>query len=193
MTNKLKLIAAWTISIVLIFCAIFVPLMLCNAHTVAEEIAEDSGTEGADIVQDTQDSGGFGTWIKANWQTIVQAFAGVSGVAAVSAMIGVITQIIKFIKVCKSGNASTDELKAAFNALVDELNDIKNYTNAMLEEEGTALSVLMNSSKTTADKQAALLGVVQRLIDMSEMPQETKISLTGIINGGNGNEQTQEG
>lgn len=190
MTNKLKSIMAWTISIVLIFCAIFVPLMLCGGQTWAEEIAGGDGAGDTEIVEDTQ--GGFGNWIKDNWQVIVQAFAGVSGVAAVSAMIGVITQIVKFIKICKSGNASTDELKAAFNALVDELNDIKNHTNAILEEEGTALSVLMDSSKTTADKQAALLGVVQRLIDMSEMPQETKVSLTGLINGGAVDEQAAE-
>lgn len=190
MTNKLKSIMAWTISIVLIFCAIFVPLMLCGGQTWAEEIAAGDGAGDTEIVEDTQ--GGFGNWIKDNWQVIVQAFAGVSGVAAVSAMIGVVTQIVKFIKICKSGNASTDELKAVFNALVDEVNDIKNHTNAMLEEEGTALSVLMDSSKTTADKQAALLGVVQRLIDMSEMPQETKVSLTGLINGGAVDEQATE-
>lgn len=190
MTNKLKSIMAWTISIVLIFCAILVPLMLCGGQTWAEEIAAGDGAGDTEIVEDTQ--GGFGNWIKDNWQVIVQAFAGVSGVAAVSAMIGVVTQIVKFIKICKSGNASTDELKAVFNALVDEVNDIKNHTNAMLEEEGTALSVLMDSSKTTADKQAALLGVVQRLIDMSEMPQETKVSLTGLINGGAVDEQATE-
>ena len=190
MTNKLKLIATWTISIVLIFCAILVPLMLCGGQTWAEEIAGGDGAGDTEIVEDTQ--GGFGNWIKDNWQVIVQAFAGVSGVAAVSAMIGVITQIVKFIKICKSGNASTDELKAVFNALVDEVNDIKNHTNAMLKDESAALAVLADASKTTADKQAALLGVVQRLIDMSEMPQETKVSLTGLINGGITDEQAAE-
>lgn len=190
MTNKLKLIAAWTISIVLIFCAILVPLMLCGGQTWAEEIAESDGAWDKEIVEDTQ--GGFGNWIKDNWQVIVQAFAGVSGVAAVSAMIGVVTQIVKFIKICKSGNASTDELKAVFNALVDELNDVKNHTNAMLKDESAALAVLSDAGKTTADKQAALLSVVQRLIDMSEMPQETKISLTGLINGGITDEQAAE-
>ena len=190
MTNKLKSIMAWTISIVLIFCAILVPLMLCGGQTWAEEIAAGDGAGDTEIVEDTQ--GGFGNWIKDNWQVIVQAFAGVSGVAAVSAMIGVVTQIVKFIKVCKSGNASTDELKAVFNALVDEVNDIKNHTNAMLKDESAALAVLADAGKTTADKQAALLGVVQRLIDMSEMPQETKVSLTGLINGGAVDEQATE-
>lgn len=190
MTNKLKLIATWTISIVLIFCAILVPLMLCGGQTWAEEIAGGDGAGDTEIVEDTQ--GGFGNWIKDNWQVIVQAFAGVSGVAAVSAMIGVITQIVKFIKIFKSGNASTDELKAVFNALVDEVNDIKNHTNAMLKDESAALAVLADAGKTTADKQAALLGVVQRLIDMSEMPQETKVSLTGLINGGAVDEQATE-
>lgn len=190
MTNKLKSIMAWTISIVLIFCAIFVPLMLCGGQTWAEEIAAGDGAGDTEIVEDTQ--GGFGNWIKDNWQVIVQAFAGVSGVAAVSAMIGVVTQIVKFIKICKSGNASTDELKAVFNALVDEVNDIKNHTNAMLKDESAALAVLADAGKTTADKQAALLGVVQRLIDMSEMPQETKVSLTGLINGGAVDEQATE-
>lgn len=190
MTNKLKSIMAWTISIVLIFCAIFVPLMLCGGQTWAEEIAAGDGAGDTEIVEDTQ--GGFGNWIKDNWQVIVQAFAGVSGVAAVSAMIGVVTQIVKFIKICKSGNASTDELKAVFNALVDEVNDIKNHTNAMLNDESTALNVLANASKSAADKQAALLGVVQRLIDMSELPQETKVSLTGLINGGITDEQAAE-
>lgn len=191
MTNKLKSIMAWTISIVLIFCAILVPLMLCGGQTWAEEVAAGDGAENTEIVEDTQ-GGGFGDWIKDNWQVIVQAFAGVSGVAAVSAMIGVVTQIVKFIKICKSGNASTDELKAVFNALVDELNDVKNHTNAMLEDESTALAALADAGKTTADKQAALLGVVQRLIDMSEMPQETKVSLTGLINGGAVDEQAAE-
>lgn len=190
MTNKLKSIMAWTISIVLIFCAILVPLMLCGGQTWAEEIAAGDGEGDTEIVEDTQ--GGFGNWIKDNWQVIVQAFAGVSGVAAVSAMIGVVTQIVKFIKICKSGNASTDELKAVFNALVDEVNDIKNHTNAMLKDESAALAVLADAGKTTADKQAALLGVVQRLIDMSEMPQETKVSLTGLINGGAVDEQATE-
>lgn len=191
MTNKLKSIMAWTISIVLIFCAIFVPLMLCSSQTWAEEIAAGDGAGDTEIVEDTQ-GGGFGDWIKDNWQVIVQAFAGVSGVAAVSAMIGVVTQIVKFIKICKSGNASTDELKAVFNALVDEVNDIKNHTNAMLKDESAALAVLADAGKTTADKQAALLSVVQRLIDMSEMPQETKVSLTGLINGGAVDEQATE-
>lgn len=190
MTNKLKSIMAWTISIVLIFCAILVPFMLCGGQTWAEEIAAGDGAGDTEIVEDTQ--GGFGNWIKDNWQVIVQAFAGVSGVAAVSAMIGVVTQIVKFIKICKSGNASTDELKAVFNALVDEVNDIKNHTNAMLKDESAALAVLADAGKTTADKQAALLGVVQRLIDMSEMPQETKVSLTGLINGGAVDEQATE-
>lgn len=190
MTNKLKLIMEWTISIGLIFCAILVPLMLCGGQTWAEEIAGGDGAGDTEIVEDTQ--GGFGNWIKDNWQVIVQAFAGVSGVAAVSAMIGVVTQIVKFIKICKSGNASTDELKAVFNALVDEVNDIKNHTNAMLKDESAALAVLADAGKTTADKQAALLGVVQRLIDMSEMPQETKVSLTGLINGGAVDEQATE-
>lgn len=190
MINKLKSIMAWTISIVLIFCAILVPLMLCGGQTWAEEIAAGDGAGDTEIVEDTQ--GGFGNWIKDNWQVIVQAFAGVSGVAAVSAMIGVVTQIVKFIKICKSGNASTDELKAVFNALVDEVNDIKNHTNAMLKDESAALAVLADAGKTTADKQAALLGVVQRLIDMSEMPQETKVSLTGLINGGAVDEQATE-
>ncbi len=192
MTNKSKSIMEWTISIVLIFCAILVPLMLCGGQTWAEEIAGGDGAGDTEIVEDTQDNGGFGAWIKANWQTIVQAFAGVSGVAAVSAMIGVVTQIVKFIKICKSGNASTDELKAVFNALVDEVNDIKNHTNAMLKDESAALAVLADAGKTTADKQAALLGVVQRLIDMSELPHETKVSLTGLINGGITDEQAAE-
>ena len=183
MINKLKVIFEWTICIVLIFCAILIPLAIYGGSAVAEELDAGDGTDGDYIVEDTQESGGFGAWIKANWQTIVQAFAGVSGVAAVSAMIGVITQIVKFIKVCKSGNASTEELKAAYNNIVDEINDVKNHTNAMLNDESTALNVLANASKSAADKQAALLGVVQRLIDMSELPQETKVSLTGLING----------
>lgn len=192
MINKLKVIFEWTICIVLIFCAILIPLAIYGGSAVAEELDAGDGTDGDYIVEDTQESGGFGAWIKANWQTIVQAFAGVSGVAAVSAMIGVVTQIVKFIKICKSGNASTDELKAVFNALVDEVNDIKNHTNAMLKDESAALAVLADAGKTTADKQAALLGVVQRLIDMSELPHETKVSLTGLINGGITDEQAAE-
>lgn len=179
--NKAKL-TFWTALIaVLILCAIAC-IALCNV-CVAEEISADT--------EQVEDSGA-GAWIREHWQTIVQAFAGVSGVAAVSAMIGVITQIVKFIKVCKSGNASTDELKKAYNAMVDEVSALKAAITETLKDESTALGTLASANKSNADKQAALLGVVQRLIDMSEMPQETKTSLTGIINGGNGNEQTQE-
>ena len=183
MSKKAKSVTVWTAILAVLILCVIMSIALCNV-CVAEEIPAD-----AEQVEDS----GIGEWIRTHWQTIVQAFAGVSGVAAVSAMIGVITQIIKFIKVCKSGNASTEELKKAYNAMVDEVTALKSAITETLKDESTALGTLASANKSNADKQAALLGVVQRLIDMSEMPQETKISLTGIINGGNGNEQTQEG
>jgi len=63
MINKLKVIFEWTICIVLIFCAILIPLAIYGGSAVAEELDAGDGTDGDYIVEDTQESGGFGAWI----------------------------------------------------------------------------------------------------------------------------------
>ena len=65
---------AWTISIVLIFAQYSCRSCCAAVKRGQKRIAAGDGAGDTEIVEDTQ--GGFGNWIKDNWQVIVQAVCG---------------------------------------------------------------------------------------------------------------------
>lgn len=119
-----------------------------------------------------------GNWFMDNWKTVVEILTSGTALAVVLAIIKFIGKVAKLRKALGDTNTDNKAIKSAFNDMVDEIEELK----SKLKDVHTQCLEMLNSVADSGKKSAAVLIILERLINSSDLPAETKVALQGVIN-----------
>lgn len=179
--------------IFIILALVVVISVICCTVAVAEELpTEPSGTFTDETVDETPDKTGepsvtdkiqeAGDEALSWFTAVAYALAGTGGVGLISAVIALAVKGVKLFKAIQSANLNNEQLKNAYNALVDEFGSLKQSVDILNNDTSTNLAVLLDKSKTADDKNAALCRTLATLINYSNLPDESKNNVLGEMN-----------
>lgn len=177
--------------ILIILALVLVISVLCCTVAVAEELSTDEPveepgedntpeeTEEPSITDKIQEAGSEAlSWFTA----VAYALAGTGGVGLVSAVIALAVKGAQLFKAIRTANVNNEELKSAYNVLVDEFSNLKLSIETMKNDTSTNLATLLDKSKSADEKNAALCRTLSTLINYSNLPDESKNNVLGEMN-----------
>ena len=184
MKKKILIILALILVISVLCCTVAVAEELSTDEPVTdgtvEEIPEETEeTEEPTITDKIQEAGDEAlSWFTA----VAYALAGTGGVGLVSAVIALAVKGAQLFKAIKTANVNNEQLKTAYNALVDEFGNLKLSIETMKNDTSTNLATLLDKSKSAEEKNAALCRTLSTLINYSNLPDESKNNVLGEMN-----------
>lgn len=184
MKKKILIILALVLVISVLCCTVAVAEELSTDEPVTdgtvEEIPEETEeTEEPTITDKIQEAGDEAlSWFTA----VAYALAGTGGVGLVSAVIALAVKGAQLFKAIKTANVNNEQLKTAYNALVDEFGNLKQSIETMKNDTSTNLATLLDKSKSAEEKNAALCRTLSTLINYSNLPDESKNNVLGEMN-----------
>lgn len=184
MKKKILIILALVLVISVLCCTVAVAEELSTDEPVTdgtvEEIPEETEeTEEPTITDKIQEAGDEAlSWFTA----VAYALAGTGGVGLVSAVIALAVKGAQLFKAIKTANVNNEQLKTAYNALVDEFGNLKLSIETMKNDTSTNLTTLLDKSKSAEEKNAALCRTLSTLINYSNLPDESKNNVLGEMN-----------
>ncbi len=186
MKKKILIILALVLAISVLCCTVVVAEELATNpdepvtdETVDETPAEDNETVEPSITDKIQEAGSEAlSWFTA----VAYALAGAGGVSFVSAVIALAVKGAQLFKAIKTANVNNEQLKTAYNALVDEVGNLKLSIETMKNDTSTNLATLLDKSKSAEEKNAALFRTLSTLINYSNLPDESKNNVLGEMN-----------
>ena len=184
MKKKILIILALVLVISVLCCTVAVAEELSTDEPVTdgtvEEIPEETEeTEEPTITDKIQEAGDEAlSWFTA----VAYALAGTGGVGLVSAVIALAVKGAQLFKAIKTANVNNEQLKTAYNALVDEFGNLKLSIETMKNDTSTNLATLLDKSKSAEEKNAALCRTLSTLINYSNLPEESKNNVLGEMN-----------
>lgn len=184
MKKKILIILALVLVISVLCCTVAVAEELSTDEPVTdgtvEEIPEETEeTEEPTITDKIQEAGDEAlSWFTA----VAYALAGTGGVGLVSAVIALAVKGAQLFKAIKTANVNNEQLKTAYNALVDEFGNLKLSIETMKNDTSTNLATLLDKSKSAEEKNTALCRTLSTLINYSNLPDESKNNVLGEMN-----------
>lgn len=186
MKKKILIILALILVISVLCCTVAVAEELSTDEpvtdgTVEEPVADDTPeeTEEPSITDKIQEAGDEAlSWFTA----VAYALAGTGGVGLVSAVIALAVKGARLFKEIRTANVNNEELKSAYNVLVDEFGNLKLSIETMKNDMSTNLATLLDKSKSAEEKNAALCRTLSTLINYSNLPDESKNNVLGEMN-----------
>lgn len=184
MKKKILIILALVLAISVLCCTVAVAEELSTDEPVTDETVEETPeeteeTEEPTITDKIQEAGDEAlSWFTA----VAYALAGTGGVGLVSAVIALAVKGAQLFKEIRTANVNNEELKSAYNVLVDEFGNLKLSIETMKNDMSTNLATLLDKSKSAEEKNAALCRTLSTLINYSNLPDESKNNVLGEMN-----------
>lgn len=184
MKKKILIILALVLVISVFCCTVAVAEEISTDEPVTDETVEETPedteeTEEPTITDKIQEAGDEAlSWFTA----VAYALAGTGGVGLVSAVIALAVKGAQLFKAIRTANVNNEELKSAYNVLVDEFSNLKLSIETMKNDTSTNLAVLLDKSKSADEKNAALCRTLSTLINYSNLPDESKNNVLGEMN-----------
>lgn len=185
MKKKILIIITLVIAISVFCCTIAVADELSTDEPVIDETIEETPVEETpsdttdsvlDKIQQTGDEA-------LSWFTAVAyALAGTGGMGLMSAAIALAVKGTRFYKELRRTNVNNEQLKNAYNGLVDEFSNLKQSIEILKNDTSTNLAVLLDKLKSSDEKNAALCKTLVTLINYSNLPDESKNNVLGEMN-----------
>lgn len=186
MKKKILIILTLIIAISVLCCTVAVAEELPTEQTgesvtVPEESVEETPEEtpSQDITDKIAEAGDKAL----EWFTgITSAVSGVIDISLICAIIAVGIKALKLIKALKSTSFSYEELKVAYNSLIDEFDALKQNFEKYKEQTSVYLAEILTELKATETRNTALCKTLATLINYSNLPDASKENVLGEMN-----------
>ena len=190
MKKKILIILALVLAISVLCCTVAVAEELATnpdepvtdetvEETPDETPAEDNETVEPSITDKIQEAGSEAL----SWFTgITGAVSGVFDISLICAIITVGAKAIQLNKSLKNTSLDNQELKVAYNALIDEYEEFKQAFSKYKEDNSAYITQILAELKSVREQNAALCRTLATLINYSNLPDESKNNVLGEMN-----------
>lgn len=186
MKKKILIILALVLVISVLCCTVAVAEELSTDEPVTDEPVEEpvedntpEETEEPSITDKIQEAGDEAL----SWFTgVASTVSGFFDVSLICAIIAVGAKAIQLIKALKNTSFDYQELKAAYNALIDEYEEFKQTFEKYKEDNSACTTQILTELKSVREQNAALCRTLSTLINYSNLPDESKNNVLGEMN-----------